>query len=214
MQHPLKHTFETEMSPVCDTYYWPQRSWAKVIFLQASVCPRGGRGVCLSAYWDTHPPLEQTPPDQAHTPPGADTPPQTRPPGPDTPPPRSRHPRTRCTPRTRHTPPREPDSGIRSTSGRYASYWNAFLFSELCFWIPNRISVLKNNSYQGVACHSCKEIFVTWISHPNLMRIIIQFVLNSWNYFTLSKSIVHSFVNLFSHYYGELKKVIILWMLF
>ena len=28
------------------------------------------------------------------------------------------------------------------------------------------------------------------------------------------KSIVHSFVNLFSHYYGELKKVIILWMLF
>ena len=26
------------------------------------------------------------------------------------------------------TPPREADSGIRSTSGRYASYWNAFLY--------------------------------------------------------------------------------------
>ena len=32
-------------------------------------------------------------------------------------------------PRTRQTPP-EADSSIRSTSGRYASYWNAFMFSE------------------------------------------------------------------------------------
>ena len=40
-------------------------------------------------------------------------PPQSRPPGAD--------------------PPREADSGIRSMSGRYASYWNAFLFS-CCFW--------------------------------------------------------------------------------
>ena len=29
------------------------------------------------------------------------------------------------------TPPPGPDTGIRSTFGRYASYWNAFLFS--CF---------------------------------------------------------------------------------
>ena len=41
-----------------------------------------------------------------HTPPGADTP-QSRPPGAD-------------------TPPR-----IRSMSGRYASYWNAFLFNNV-----------------------------------------------------------------------------------
>ena len=40
--------------------------------------------------------------------------------GPGTPP-RTRHP-----PGTRH-PPREADSGKRSMSGRYASYWNAFL---------------------------------------------------------------------------------------
>ena len=40
------------------------------------------------------------------------------PPGPDTPPP----------PDQAHPPsPREADSGIRSTSGRYASYWNTFL---------------------------------------------------------------------------------------
>ena len=27
---------------------------------------------------------------------------------------------------------READSGIRSMSGRYASYWNAFLFTRIC----------------------------------------------------------------------------------
>ena len=54
-----------------------------------SVClSTGGRGVCLSACWDT--------------------PPTRHPPGPG-------------------TPPREADCSIRLTSGRYASYWNAFL---------------------------------------------------------------------------------------
>ena len=80
-------------------YYRPQRSWAKVIFSQACVCPRGG-GVCLSACWDIPPgtrtPREQTdpgpePPQTRPPPPGADTPPdqtpQSRhPPGPDPPP--------------------------------------------------------------------------------------------------------------------------------
>ena len=51
-------------------YYWPQRSWAKVMFLQASVILLTGEGVCLRACWDT--PQEQTPP-------GADTPPQSTP---------------------------------------------------------------------------------------------------------------------------------------
>ena len=79
----------------------PQRSWAKVMFLQASVIlSTGGGGVCLSACWDTTPwsrpplpgeqtpPLEQTPPrsrpPQSRQPPGADTPPreQTPPPPP------------------------------------------------------------------------------------------------------------------------------------
>ena len=92
---------------------------------------------------DTPPRTRQTPPrDQAddpprpgrHPPDQAD-PPLALPPGP------GRHP-----PRTRQTPPpwdqadtppdqadppprREADSSIRPTSGRYASYWNAFLFS-------------------------------------------------------------------------------------
>ena len=93
-----------------------------------------------------YPPTPGTPRDQVH-PPGPDTPPEpgtpprtrytplgpgTPPPGPGTPPlgpgtpPWTRYtpwpgtpPGTRYTPRTRE---------IRSTRGRYASYWNAFLF--------------------------------------------------------------------------------------
>ena len=71
---------------------------AKVMFLQASVCPRGGGGVCLSACWDTTLP-EQTPP-RADTPQRADTPPQEQ-----TPPPKSRPPKSRHPPRSR--PPRD-----------------------------------------------------------------------------------------------------------
>ena len=61
-------------------------------------------------------PQEQTPPGSRH-PPRTD-PPET-PPGADTP-----------------SPPREADSGIWSTTGRYASYLNAFLFMlNLCLRI-------------------------------------------------------------------------------
>ena len=136
---------------MCNSYtswyfYRPQRSWAKVMFLQACVCPQGGRGVCLSACWDTPrpdtlqpgTPLDQAPPQTRHkpiprtrhhpppgpgtpsprtsAPPGQGTPPGPGPPGADTPPPGPGTP-----------PPREADCSIRLTSGRYASYWNAFL---------------------------------------------------------------------------------------
>ena len=85
-------------------YYRPQRSWVKVMFLQASVILSTGGGLRQG----NPPPLARRPPRQGDTPLGAD-PPRSRPP-----------------PGTR--PPREADSSIRSTSGRYASYWNAFLF--------------------------------------------------------------------------------------
>ena len=91
------------------------------MFLHLSVCPRGG--VCLSACWDTTapPPRSRRPPppgtrhrpSPAGTPPllEADTPPEQTPqagsPGPDP------------------SPPPADDYGC----GRYASYWNAFLFS-------------------------------------------------------------------------------------
>ena len=70
-------------------YYRPQRSWAKVMFLQASVILSTGEGCLPQCMLGCPPPSEQTP----HPPP---------PPG--------------------------ADSGIRPTSGRYASYWNALLF--------------------------------------------------------------------------------------
>ena len=54
-----------------ESYYRPQRSWVKVIFSQACVCPQGG-GVSASVHAGIS------------TPPGPDTP-QSRPPGPDTP---------------------------------------------------------------------------------------------------------------------------------
>ena len=71
---------------------------AKVIFLHLSVILFTG-GVCLSACWDTTPPLvADTPPEQ--------TPSRSRhPPGADTPPPRSRHPPEQTPPQSRHPPP-------------------------------------------------------------------------------------------------------------
>ena len=108
----------------------PERSWAKVIFSQASVCRQGE--VCLSTCWDIHRPQsrhapprpdpfrahtpdqtppEQTPPNQnppltRHTPgpeppsPGPDTPGSRHPPGPD-PPGADTPPRTRPPPGSR-----------------------------------------------------------------------------------------------------------------
>ena len=70
------------------------------MFLQVCVCPRGG-GCLPQCMLECQTP----PPDQTDPPPN-----QADPPGPGRP------------------PPREADSSIRSTSGRYASYWNAFLF--------------------------------------------------------------------------------------
>ena len=54
-------------------YYSPQRSWGKVMFLQACVILFTGGGVCISACWDTTPLCSRHLP-----PPGADTPPQSR----------------------------------------------------------------------------------------------------------------------------------------
>ena len=49
---------------------------------------------------------------------------RTPPPAGRTPPPAGRTP----LPGSRHPPPRDADCSIRSTNGRHASYWNAFLF--------------------------------------------------------------------------------------
>ena len=83
-------------------YHCPQRSCGKVIFSQASVILfTGRRGVCLNACWDTTPPQTR----QAPAPPGQ-----------------------------AGTPSPEQIRAyweIRSTSGRYASYWKAVLFFNM-----------------------------------------------------------------------------------
>ena len=94
----------------------------------------------------TPPRTRQNPPEPGRTPPGTkENPPGTRqnppgtrqnPPGPrrNPPPPGTRQtpplgPRRTTPPGPgRPSPPREEDCSIRSMSGRYASYWNAFLF--------------------------------------------------------------------------------------
>ena len=87
---------------------------AKVIFLHLFVILFTGGWWYPRRDWGRSPPGSMPPPRSK--PPGS-RPPRTTPP----PPPGSRHP-----PQTR-PPLREADSGIRFMSGRYASYWNAFL---------------------------------------------------------------------------------------
>ena len=79
-------------------------------------------------------PLEQTPSGSRHppeqTPPGANTPMEQTPPGADT--------------------PQKADSSIRSMSGRYASYWNAFLLLKTSLIVSsknNSFSITKSNSF-------------------------------------------------------------------
>ena len=96
-------------------YYRPQRSWGKVIFSQASVILFTG-GICLSACWDTTPPPPRTrqAPSQDQVPPG-----------------------------TRNPPPQSRAYWeIRSTSRRYAFYWNAILFlvNDRFNWTCDKVS--------------------------------------------------------------------------
>ena len=110
---------------VCEVYvYRPQRSCGQGnIFTPVchSVHRGGGLPQCVMGCHPPHPrsrhPPEQTPPEQ--TPPGADPPSSPE-----------------------QTPPREADSSIRSTSGRYASYWNAFLFYMCQSFCPQGWGVL------------------------------------------------------------------------
>ena len=142
-------------------HYRPQTKFAKVMFSQLSVCPQGGGlPHCMLGYtpdrytpWAVHPPGRYTPwagtPPRAGTPPGrytpwvgiplAGTPPSRYTPWADTPLPSAcwdTHPAAQCM--LGYTPPvhagihpRAVHPGIRSTSGRYASHWNAFLFFSL-----------------------------------------------------------------------------------
>ena len=108
-------------------------------YVFTGVCLSAGGCVCPIACWDTH-----TPWDQGQTPSWADTPsladtllPGQTPPG-QIPP--------RQTPRSRplwtFTPPCAVHAGIRSTSGRYASHWNAFLPVIFVLFLTTSVSLL------------------------------------------------------------------------
>ena len=90
------------------------------MFLQVCVCPLGGGGCLPQCMLGC-----QTPPGPGRHPPGPGRhpPDQADPPGPGTHPPGTRH----THPQIRQTPSPGSKSSIQSTSGRYASYWNAFL---------------------------------------------------------------------------------------
>ena len=82
--------------------YRPQTKFAKVMFLQVSVCPRGGRACHMAPppWLPCMPPWQpRMPPRQPRMPPGSHTPPGSH----ACPPPRQP-----CTPRQPHTPPRQP----------------------------------------------------------------------------------------------------------
>ena len=65
-------------------HYRPQRSWAKVIFSQACVCPQWGLPQCMLGYTPpkskSRPPMEADPPREQTHPPEADTPRSRHPP--------------------------------------------------------------------------------------------------------------------------------------
>ena len=133
-------------------------------------------GGCLPLHAGITPPLpqEQTPPG-GRPPPGSSPPPEQTPLGaaprdqtpPKVDPPGSRHPPPAAdtpleqTPLGLSTPPRnqvppspcrEVDSSIRSTSGRYASYWNAFLFcvkilAHKLYWAAGTFVFLFQSSF-------------------------------------------------------------------
>ena len=128
----------------CNYNYRPKRSFGQGNVF-TPVCDSVNRG----GVPDQAPPRDQagTPPDQAGTPPDQAGTPGTRHPPPRPgryPPPRPGRnpppdqggtpldqagtPQDQTPPPGPDTPPGTADSRIRSTFGRYASYWNAFLF--------------------------------------------------------------------------------------
>ena len=108
------------------------------MFLQASVCPQGGGGVCLSAWWDSRPPLPEQSPLEADTPPGMDTPPEQTPPPEQT----KYTPRTQYTPGTKYIPsgtkytppPQDTATAADGThyTGMHSCYYCAHFRLEIC----------------------------------------------------------------------------------
>ena len=128
-------------------YYRPQTKLRRLCFYTCLSVHRGSLPQCMLGYhtprtryspgpgtpWDWAPPIPDTP--RTRQPPNQ-VPPRTRHPlGPGTPqdqaPHRTRHPTGPGTPQDQAPPPPPPPAD-GCCCGRYASYWNAFLFGN-CF---------------------------------------------------------------------------------
>ena len=116
-------------------------------YVFTGVCDSVNRGEYLIPPQEQTPrsrhPLEQTPP-RADTHPGADTP-------------QSRHPLREQTP-PEQTPSRPACCEIRSTRGRYASYWNAILFSLGVHFASMSILQLPSECSNDTDLCSCSVI--------------------------------------------------------
>ena len=139
-------------------YYWQQRSWAKVMFLQVCVILFTG-AVSASVHAGYHPweqtpsradtprsrhplgadtPQEQTPPGSRH-PPGADTPL-----GADTP--QEQTPPRADTPRCRHPPPPRADTPPGSRLWHTVNKWPVRILLE-CILVTVKLLPFKNPEY-------------------------------------------------------------------
>ena len=143
--------------------YCPQRSWNKVMFSQTCVILFTVGGVSASVHAEIHP-REQTPP-----PPRADTPQEQTPP--EQIPPRADTPQCRAC------------WEIRSTRGRYATYWNAILLILTpygkCY---SSIGTLNLISEQKQLTFSCK---------CNIFEPLMKIVLTLNRMVALVRSLIH-----------------------
>ena len=138
----IRHPSSNELLPNMDELRKYCLTWQQYIFtgrgqgniftpVRHSFCSQGG---CLPQCMLGYPP-KADPPRTRHPPPGTRLP-------------WSRQPLDQTPPSGPDPPPREADSSIRSTSGRYASYWNAFV-------------LLLANTFQQLLC-SYSHPLVDW----------------------------------------------------
>ena len=124
--------------------YRPQRSCGQGNVFTGVCLSTGGGRVSASVHAGMpYPPGWRAPPMES--PPRWRTPPGWRPPL-DGEPPRDGEPPPDGEPQPpprMEKPPPEADSSIRSTSGRYASYWNAFLFYIVLLGLKERFSLAQ-----------------------------------------------------------------------
>ena len=125
--------------------YRPQRSWG-----QGNVFYRCLSFILFTGGVSGEPPGRENLPGGEKPPPGKENP---KPPNQAYPPPAGRTlPRSGRPPRDQgQPPPRQEDCSIRSMSGRYASYWNAFLLN--CVFVHICMTFIKH----GTAVRGCCE---------------------------------------------------------